>query len=118
MSPWLIEVVAGIIEEGESPETVVRRECIEEAGCEITDIVPICQYLVTPGGSSETMFSFCGRVDSSGVSGIYGVPSEGEDIRAFVINSKDAFKMLNSGKIQNSMTIIPLQWFEKNRAKQ
>ncbi len=115
MSPWLIEVVAGIIEEGESPEAVIRRECIEEAGCEITDIIPICQYLVTPGGSSEIMFSFCGRVSSSGISGIYGMPNEGEDIRAFALNSAEAFEMLETAKIHNSMTIIPLQWFQKNR---
>jgi ADP-ribose pyrophosphatase len=31
-SPWLLEMVAGMIEEGESVEDVVRREAVEEAG--------------------------------------------------------------------------------------
>ncbi|MEQ8695449.1 MAG: NUDIX domain-containing protein, partial [Bauldia litoralis] len=30
-SPWLIEIVAGIIDPGETPEEVVRREADEEA---------------------------------------------------------------------------------------
>src|SRR5262249_36602957 len=29
MEPWLIEVVAGIVEEGEEPEEVARREALE-----------------------------------------------------------------------------------------
>ena len=48
-SPWLIECVAGIIEPGESPEDVARREAIEEADCEVSDIVPVCHYLLSPG---------------------------------------------------------------------
>lgn len=113
-SPWLIEVVAGIIEDGENPEDVVRREAVEEAGCEITDIVPICHYLVSPGGSSESMFLFCGRVDSSNAGGVYGLPSEGENIRAFAIAVEEAFKLMDAGRIVNSMTLIPMQWFRMN----
>src|SRR3546814_9874688 len=36
-NPWLIEIVAGIIEDGETPEDMARREATEEAGCTITD---------------------------------------------------------------------------------
>ena len=115
MSPWLIEVVAGIIEDGETPEGVIRRECIEEAGCEIIEMMPICQYLVTPGGSSETVFAFCGRVKSCDSMGIHGVAEEGENIRVFAIDAMKVFKMLEQGEIKNSMTIIPLQWFSLNR---
>ena len=35
MEPWLTEIVAGIIEEGEAPEEVARRETREEAGLEV-----------------------------------------------------------------------------------
>ncbi len=37
-SLWLIEVVAGIIEYGEKPLDVPRREAVEETGCKIKDI--------------------------------------------------------------------------------
>ena len=73
--------------------------------------------MVTPGGSSETMFSFCGRVNSKDEAGIHGIKNEGEDIRVIIVRAMKAFKMLNHGQIKNSMTIISLQWFQKNREK-
>ena len=81
MDPWLSEVVAGIIEEGEAPEEVARRETREEAGIEVMDLMPICRYLVSPGGSSESVILYCGRVDSRGAGGIHGLAAEHEDIR-------------------------------------
>ena len=51
-SPWLIECVAGIIEKGEDPEDVARRETVEETGCRLGEIIPVCHYLSSPGGTS------------------------------------------------------------------
>ena len=110
-SPWLIEIIAGIIEDGEDPEAVVRREALEEAGCAIGEIEPLFHYLVSPGGSSESMFVFCGRVDASNAGGIHGLRHEGEDIRVLVADAQEVFAMLDQGRIINSMTLIPLQWF-------
>lgn len=111
-TPWLIEVIAGIIEDGEDPEEVVRREALEEAGCEIGRIEPLFHYLATPGGSSESMFVFLGRVDARGAGGTHGLKHEGEDIRVFAIDVEEAFDMLDAGRIANAMTLIPLQWFQ------
>ena len=36
--PWLIETVAGVIEEGENAEDVAHRESVEESGCSLTEI--------------------------------------------------------------------------------
>lgn len=116
-SPWLFEIVAGIIEDGEDPADVVRREAIEESGCLVDELELISHYLVTPGGSSESMFSYCGRVDASDVGGIHGLAEEGEDIRVFSMTPEDAFKAVETGHIQNSMTIIPVLWFRHNRAR-
>ena len=116
-SPWLIEIVAGIIEDGEDPADVVRREAIEEAGCSVDELELISHYLVTPGGSSESMFSYCGRVDASDVGGIHGLVEEGEGIRVFTMTPEDAFKAVESGYIHNSMTIIPVLWFRHNRER-
>jgi len=116
-SPWLIEVVAGIIDEGESPEEVVRREAVEEANCEILSIEPVCHYLVTPGGSSESVFVFCGQVDASNAGGVHGLKEEGEDIRVFTMTPNEAFSALDEGRINNSMTLIPLYWFRQNHVR-
>ena len=116
-SPWLIEIVAGIIEDDEDPGDVVRREAVEEAGCTVDELELISHYLVTPGGSSESMFSYCGRVDASDVGGIHGLAEEGEDIRVFTMTPEEAFNAVKMGHIQNSMTIIPVLWFRDNRER-
>ncbi len=116
-SPWLIETIAGIIDEGEEPEGVARRECIEEAGCEISDLLPVMHYFATPGGSSESVYVYCGRVHSAEIGGIHGLQGEHEDIRAFVVPVAEAFEMLDAGLIKNSMTLIALQWFRSNHNK-
>lgn len=113
-SPWLVECIAGIIEEGETPEQVARREAVEETGCEITDIVPVCHYLVSPGGSTESVFVFCGRVDSSAAGGIHGITEEQENIRVFAVPVDEALDWLDGGRIDNAMTLIALQWLKLN----
>ncbi len=113
-SPWLVEFVAGIIGEGETPEDVARREAREEANCEIKQIIPVYHYLVSPGGSSESVFFFCGRVDASKAGGIHGLPQENEDIRVFTIGVEDVLEWLEAGEIDNAMTLIGLQWFAMN----
>lgn len=113
--PWLQEIVAGIIEEGEPAENVVRREAVEEAGCEIGDLVPITDYLVSPGGTSECISVFCGRVDSRGKGGIHGIASEHEDIRVVVKSFADVEKMLRVRQIDNATALISLQWLALNR---
>ena len=117
--PWLLEIVAGIIDHpGETTEEVARRETVEEAGCELLDLMPIRQYLVSPGGTSESITLFCGRVDASTViPGIRGVAAEHEDIRVHVVSRAAALELLDSGRINSAAPIIALQWLELNRMK-
>jgi len=116
-SPWLVECVAGIIEKGEAPQDVARRETLEETGCAISTIIPVCHYLVSPGGSSESVFLYCGKVDASQAEGVYGLTDEHENIRVFNVSSQEALEMLNEGRIINGMTIIALQWLAANRQR-
>ena len=112
--PWLLECVAGVIEPGETPEALARREALEEAGCVITDLVPIATFLTSPGATTETVRLFCGRVDSEGVGGLHGLAGEGEDIRASVVAVDDAVTLLDEGRIVNAKTIIALQWIARH----
>lgn len=113
-NPWLLEIVAGVIKKDENLEQVARRETQEESGLEITNLFPIYQYWVSPGGSSERIYLFCGQVDAKLAQGIHGMTEEGEDIRLHVLSLKSAFDLLNQGKINNSSTIIALQWLQHN----
>ena len=110
-SPWMVECVAGIIGDGETPEEVARRETLEETGCRIEEIVPVCHYLVSPGGTSESVFFLCARVDASTAGGVHGVAEEHENIRVLVVPAAEAIGWLESGRVTNAMTLIALQWF-------
>lgn len=108
--PWLLEIVAGEIGDGETPVAVAYREAREEADCDITELVPICRYLVSPGSSSEWVHLFCGRIDSRGIGGIHGLDDEHEDIRVEVVSRQAALQQLEAGEIRTSPAIIALQW--------
>ncbi len=110
--PWLLEFVAGMFGEGESPEQVALREAKEEADLEIkiSDISPIMRYLSSPGGTSEQIHLYVAKVDASNVGGVFGLDNENEDIRVFEMSRAEALALLDSGKITNAATIIGLQW--------
>ena len=114
-SPWLLEIVAGVLSPDENPAHVAKREAQEEAGCEILDIYPVCEYFVSPGGSNEYLWLFIGRIDASEAGGIHGLAEEHEDIRTFTVSLDEAFIMMQEGKIKTSPAIISLQWLQLNR---
>lgn len=113
--PWLLEFIAGIIEEGESPEQVARREAMEEGGLEITQLLPVSDFSLSPGGCSERIHLFCGRVDAGNAGGIYGISEEGEDILLRVIPVAEALGLMHSQRVASATTIIALQWLGLNR---
>lgn len=97
-SPWLLEMVAGMIEEGESPEDVARREAVEEAGLNVGRIKPVLSYLASPGGTSERLSIMVGEVDATTAKGIHGLADENEDIRVHVVSREQAYKWVEEGK--------------------
>ncbi|GAB3381836.1 NUDIX domain-containing protein [Spongiibacter taiwanensis] len=113
--PWLKELVAGLIDKDESPEQVARREAVEEAGVSLDELAPIGRYFSSPGGSDEYFYLFCGRCHLAGAGGHFGLPEEGEDIRASVYSFAEALAMMARGEVDNAHTIIALQWLALNR---
>jgi len=113
--PWLVEIVAGVIDRDETPEEVARREALEEAGCQVQEMEFICEYLVSPGGTSERISLYCGRVDSSHAGGIHGLAEETEDIRVSAVPFTQAWQRLEEGVINSASPIIAMQWLRMNR---
>lgn len=117
LNPWLIELVAGLIDKDEQPEQVARREAVEEAGLELAELWPLTQYYPSPGGSDERVHLYVGRCDSRGAGGVHGLEEEGEDIRVLVWSLDEALAAVENGRIDNAASIIALQWLALNRAK-
>ncbi|MDP5147588.1 ADP-ribose diphosphatase [Shewanella sp. ULN5] len=113
-SIWLLELVAGMIEPGESPEQVASRELFEEAGLIASHIDYINSYLVSPGGTSERFYLYLGRVDASQAKGLHGLDSEDEDIKVHVVSRAQAYEWVQSGRIDNASTVLGIQWLMLN----
>ena len=110
--PWLLECVAGVIEEGETAPAVARRECTEETGLDVARTEFVCRYLTSPGAGSETHHLYIGEVDTSAAGGVHGLASEGEDILVHRCSFDAAFALMANGEIVNSKTLIALQWLQ------
>ncbi|WP_336984907.1 ADP-ribose diphosphatase [Cedecea sp. USHLN005] len=111
-TPWLLEMIAGMIEEGESVEDVACREAVEEAGLAVGRTKPVLSYLASPGGTSERLSILVGEVDATQAKGIHGLVEENEDIRVHVVSREQAYQCVEEGSIDNAATVIALQWLQ------
>ena len=111
-TPWLREMVAGMIDEGESVEDGARREALEEAGLVVGRTKPVLSYLASPGGTTERSSIMVGEVDATTAEGIHGLADENEDIRVHVVSRELAYQWVEEGKIDNAASVIALQWLQ------
>lgn len=116
-APWLLELVAGVVEPGETPEDVARRESVEEAGIALGELIPITGYLPSPGGCDEWVELFCACISAPESGGVFGLDEEGEDIKVHVIPAVDAFALVEQRVINNAAAIIALQWLQLNHER-
>jgi|APTNR8051073442_1049403.scaffolds.fasta_scaffold16299_4 ADP-ribose pyrophosphatase len=114
IEPWMIEIVAGIIDDGETAAIVARRESEEEAGVTVTDLEMVGRFVLSPGVCSETIALYCGRVVAPDVGGIHGLAHEHEDIKVHLVPPADVFRWLDEGRITNATALVGLLWFRLN----
>lgn len=113
--PWQLEIVAGMLDkEGEDPIDVAKREAVEEAGLDVTHIEHISGYYPSAGGCSERLELFVGQIKAPTSAGVFGLQSEGEDIRVHILTREDAYEMVKNGTIENAASIITIQWLMLN----
>lgn len=117
-SPWLLECIAGMTDGSTDYEAVVKREALEEAGLELQQLEFMLSYLSSPGGTTERLHLYLAVTDLSPLqSGVYGLETEGEDIKTHIISFNEAMARLASGEIDNAATVISLQWLALNRER-
>ena len=115
--PWQYEVVAGMIDAGQTASEVALKECHEEAGLAVQELVPICDYLVSAGGTGEKMHLYCGLVDLQDRAGIFGLDTEGEDILLQVWTYDEVMQAQSEGLLNSAAVTIALLWLQLNSQK-
>ncbi len=108
---WILEIVAGEVDEGESVADVAHRELLEEAGYHIAgELEPVAAPYMSPGGTSERIHICLGRVDHTAAAAAGGgVAAEGEDIQVVTLPLAEALAAIADGRITDAKTIIALQ---------
>lgn len=114
--PWALELVAGLVDKDETPQAVAIREVQEEAGIriDIDDMLFVAKYYNSPGGSNELLRVYCAAFDADREEGIFGLDTEAENIQTRIMTRDEALKGVASGRINNAMAIIALQWLQLN----
>lgn len=113
-NPWMLEIVAGLIDQEPSPEETIRREAIEEAGCVIETLIPIGRFYNSPGGFSELTYVYCGIIRLDG-SPLKNQPEPDEDIKIHVIQWKALQTLMQSDWVTSASSYIALQWLAQHR---
>lgn len=115
-NPWLLELVAGIMDQPtlETMEQLAERELKEETGLQCQQLQKICDYLVTPGCSTEKVSLFCARIAADQALPFTGLLTEQEEIKTHRLPLSLAFSAVADGRICNAATIIALQWLALN----
>lgn len=113
-SPWLFELIAGMVGDGETPEDVALRESMEEAGVTVENLQHALSVWDSPGGVLERIHLFAGKVDSTQAKGLHGLAEEHEDIRVHVVTRETAYQWMQQGKIDNGIAVMGLQWLQLN----
>jgi ADP-ribose pyrophosphatase len=115
-SPWMLELVAGSIDQNESAEHSAKRELLEETGFEIEELEKIVTYFPSPGGCSEQIHLFYGiAIQNQQTNAGGGKVDEKEDIEVVRISREKTKAMLKNNEFNNSISLIGLQWFFLNK---
>ena len=110
-----IEVCAGALDKNESPETCIIREVEEEVGYKIISAKKVMESYMSPGAVTEKMYFFIAEYsENQKVSEGGGLDSEDEDIEVLKLPFKEAYAMIETGRIKDAKSIILLQYAKLN----
>lgn len=111
----LVEVVAGALD-GDTPQDCARREAMEEAGVEVSDLECAYHCFMTPGAVTERMHLFTGTYSAaSRTAKGGGLVDEGEDIEVLEMPLDDALAMMKRGEIVDAKTLLLLHYAKDRR---
>ncbi|ARS34459.1 NUDIX domain-containing protein [Pontibacter actiniarum] len=106
----LVEIVAGMVDEGEEPETSIKREIEEEIGYHVDKLELLHTFYSSPGGSTEHVQLYYAEVSHQQHSG-GGNSHEHEHIQIVRLSAEELEALVS----QDAKTIVAQQWARLRR---
>jgi ADP-ribose pyrophosphatase len=109
---YIVEAMAGSVEEGEDPENCIRREMMEEIGYRAGKLTLIGHYYVSPGATSERIFLYYAPVKTADLVDpkASGLAAEKEDVRRVEFPREDFLKRIDAGKFEDGKLMTAGLW--------
>lgn len=114
ISPWHLEIVAGLLDGDESPEDCLYRESLEESGCELSDLQHLFTFYPSAGASDELFYLYSAQAELPQHQQIFGLVDEGENIKAHIFTYDDIGTLFSEQKLRNAPVIMALQWLQQH----
>ena len=114
ISAWQLEVIAGVLDVGETAIDCLKRETLEEAGCHIEQLSHLFSFYPSAGACSELFHLYAGQCHLPQQGGLFGIHDEGEDIRLHLFEYAQLSQLLSSQRLCNAPVIMALQWLQQH----
>lgn len=117
ISPWHLEIIAGLLDNDESPEACLYRESLEEAGCSLFDLKHLFTFYPSAGASNELFYLYTAQADLPTHGSVFGLVEEGENIQAHIFNYHELPQLFAQQRLRNAPVIMALQWLQQHIAQ-
>lgn len=101
---FVLELPAGLIDEGETPEETARRELEEETGFILKDFEKLCEYNPIASLNTQKAYLFLGDAERGGEIN----HNHGEDMKVKLMPIEEVYHMLDKKKLSHPHTMIAL----------
>jgi ADP-ribose pyrophosphatase len=106
----LVEIAAGMLDLGETPEKAIRRELHEELGYEVDELTQIAQLWPSPGTSAENITVYYAEVSrQTGAGG--GLAAEHEELETVAYTREQLF----AEPFEDAKTLLSVLWVQLNK---
>jgi nudix-type nucleoside diphosphatase (YffH/AdpP family) len=113
---FLLEAIAGLVDDGEDPAETVRREAVEEAGLVLSGVEAVGAPFSTPGTVTERVHLFLAEVDPTRARvGGGGVETEHEEIEVVEVPLATLADMADGGTLDDMKTLLLVETLRRRR---
>ena len=108
----LLEIVAGTLEIGETPEACARREISEETGYAVRTLTPLGSIFTAPGFCTERIVLFYAELAGGGAA----APDPDEHLDVVLLDEAAWKAMMSRGAVQDAKTLAAWGMFRSQTA--